>query len=72
MQPVGPLTIFENKNIRRPQSFFGADKPARPRLILCNAGNGNTLLGIGPLNKTGTVKPIAGRIPTKPVTGANL
>ena len=72
MQAARTLPIFENENIRRLQPLPLCDKPARPRLIRGNAGKGNTLLPIGPLNKTGTVKAFAGSIPAGPVTGTYL
>lgn len=72
MQAARSLSVFEHENISRLQSFLWSDKSARPSLIRCNAGNGYPLLAIGPLDKTRTIKALAGSISTSPVARSDL
>ena len=70
MQAAWRLPVFEDENIRNLQPFLRRDQPPRARLIRCDAGHGDALLPIGPLNETGTIKALAGRIPAEPVARA--
>jgi len=72
MQTARSLPVFKHKNISWQQSILGRDKPARPRLIRCNTGHVNALLAVGPLDKTGAVKTLDGRIAAKPVARTYL
>ena len=72
MQATWPLPAFKDKNIRHLQPFLRRYQPSRARLIRCDAGHGDALLPISPMDEAGTVKSFARRIPAEPVACAYL